>query len=271
MTSLDQQQLAAIATFLRRSDHARSNLLQDLMCSAEDALALLERQAEVAAVIRAGGPLTAAHMVQLRTLIESHEALAESVRSGLCLVGSYSHMLRDFASIISETLRIAKRSFDLAETVREVEQVIKVRFDRVPCRLTIAYEPAVVVGDADRLFRVIYLLLENSHGFVSTYCEGVEGAVEVSLSRDEEAHRLLLVIEDNGPGFDPAILEHLGKPGVYGDTPVSGAGWSLFFAQAVVNAHDGTLACGARADGRQGARVVISLPIAAAPATGELQ
>lgn len=100
-------------------------------------------------------------------------------------------------------------------------------------------EPCVVRGDEPRLRQVLVNLLSNAR--VHTPPGTV---VTVALRRD--GADVVLDVHDDGPGIPPALTPHLFDRFTRGDSARSRAGGStglgLAIVQAVVAAHDGTIA-----------------------------
>jgi len=70
-----------------------------------------------------------------------------------------------------------------------------------------------------------------------------------------------LILEDNGPGFDSEVLQHLFERRVKGRDS-SGHGLGLAFVDAVAHAHGGKATASNQEEG--GARIVVVLPMAVA-------
>jgi two-component system sensor histidine kinase RegB len=86
------------------------------------------------------------------------------------------------------------------------------------------------------------------------------GADRISLAASRREDQLGIVVKDNGPGFDPAVLERLGQP--YVSTKARpGSGLGLFLVANVVRKLGGTVEAGNAAD--RGAMVTLRLPLAA--------
>jgi signal transduction histidine kinase len=84
--------------------------------------------------------------------------------------------------------------------------------------------------------------------------------VTVSLRCNEG--RVLLLVEDDGPGFGPEIQDHLFSRRMKGANS-NGHGLGMAFIEAVVHAHGGTIS-GCNRDGG-GVRIEIQLPQAVMP------
>jgi two-component system, OmpR family, osmolarity sensor histidine kinase EnvZ len=79
--------------------------------------------------------------------------------------------------------------------------------------------PTNIVGDAQRLTRLIDNLLENA----LRYGANGEGIAHIEASVDTHKNHATLSIKDHGKGVDKAVLHTLTQPFVRGDTARSGA------------------------------------------------
>lgn len=120
----------------------------------------------------------------------------------------------------------------------------------------------IVNGHESRLGQVLVNLIENARSFVPD--EG--GRVVVSLSRSGK--RIVLTVDDNGPGIKPEALERIFER-FYTDRPAGEAfgqnsGLGLSISRQIVEAHGGRLTAeniaGAKPGDVRGARFVIALP-----------
>jgi nitrogen fixation/metabolism regulation signal transduction histidine kinase len=81
--------------------------------------------------------------------------------------------------------------------------------------------------------------------------------VTTRLLRERDAQFAELTVEDNGPGFEPTILEAAFEP--YVTSKPKGTGLGLAIVKKLAEEHGGTLAVTNRAEG--GARIVVRLPL----------
>ncbi len=81
--------------------------------------------------------------------------------------------------------------------------------------------------------------------------------VTISLSSSEDS--ALLVVEDDGPGFESEVLSQIFERRVKGRNS-TGHGLGLAFVEAVVRVHGGTIEASNGSEG--GARLTITLPLA---------
>lgn len=124
---------------------------------------------------------------------------------------------------------------------------------QAPSRLDYAnaFSPDVVIVSDPALQQVIFNVFDNA-------LEASPGRVEVRVERRGGA--LAIIVEDEGPGFDPNILATLGKP--YRSTKGRpGGGLGLFLVSNVMRKLGGTVSAYNRERG--GACVVLTLPLAA--------
>jgi len=113
-----------------------------------------------------------------------------------------------------------------------------------------------VLADRDQLTQVILNLLENARDAVAS--RGSDESVgRVTVRTAAAGGGLVLDVEDNGPGFDPALKEKLFAP--YFTTKDSGTGLGLAIVRRIVTDHGGRI--DAFSEPGRGARFVVELPV----------
>ena len=90
-----------------------------------------------------------------------------------------------------------------------------------------------ISADAALVHRMIANLFDNELKHLPASC-----AVTISLRAADEG--ALLIVEDNGPGFEPEVRSHIFERRVKGRNS-NGHGLGLAFVEAVVRAHGGTV------------------------------
>jgi two-component system, OmpR family, sensor kinase len=114
-----------------------------------------------------------------------------------------------------------------------------------------------VDGVRDDLHRLVLNLLENALRFTPPGTK-----VEVGLRR--EGGRVVLAVEDDGPGVPDALRGRLFERFVRGDGDAGGSfGLGLSIVRAVAEGHGGSVSLADPVDG-VGARFVVRLPAGAA-------
>lgn len=131
------------------------------------------------------------------------------------------------------------------------------------CRTMAERFAADVVVDAPIVLRVDALLVERllSNLLSNARRACPDGALRVLVSADPE--RVTLAVEDEGPGIPPEHREAVFEPFTRLDAARSrdrgGVGLGLYLCRQIARAHGGDIAAQARADGRSGARLLVTL------------
>ena len=181
------------------------------------------------------------------------EAIWRNLRSQARLV---SDML-DTSHILLGTLRLDRTPVDLAAVAQEAADMIQESAAARGVRLALELPPtpAWVHGDGGRLQQIVCNLLSNAAKFSK---EG--GVIEVTVRREQR--RVILVVEDDGPGIAPEFLPHIFDRFRQADSSVTrqhgGLGLGLAIARHLVEAHGGTITAANRLQG--GAVLTVALP-----------
>jgi signal transduction histidine kinase len=107
-----------------------------------------------------------------------------------------------------------------------------------------------ILADASKLRQVLVNLLDNA-------VHAVGAAGEVRVSGRVEGEKVMLAVEDTGPGVDPSIRGRLFEPLI--TTKAKGIGLGLPLVRRIVERHGGTVSYESRTQG--GARFVVRLPM----------
>ncbi|WP_439580663.1 ATP-binding protein, partial [Elioraea sp.] len=86
----------------------------------------------------------------------------------------------------------------------------------------------------------------------------------IRVALEQAPGELRIVVEDDGVGLPEEGRDALTEP--YVTRKTKGTGLGLAIVKKIMEDHAGRLALSDRADGAPGARVVLALPLAAAPA-----
>ena len=218
-------------------------------------------------------------MHQLHTITDS---LAHDLRSPLTAIrgklemslsaGSLDDNSEPIVSVIEELDRLTEflnKSLDVAEAKADALRLIQseVDLDELLRIMIDLYEPSMsekglqislqsggplkIEADEAMIHRMIANLFDNELKHLPA-----ASTINLLLKADESGASLIL--EDDGPGFDPEILPHLFERRVKGRKS-NGHGLGLAFIDAVVRAHGGAVSAGNRDCG--GARIIINLPL----------
>ncbi len=130
-------------------------------------------------------------------------------RSGAHLLTLINDVL-ELAKIESGKLQLDIAPFDLAHMVQDVSHMMQLRAQQKGLQLVLesASElPQYIEGDEARLRQVLVNLVENGIKFSR------EGQVTIRLGSETEATpRLLIEVEDTGPGIEPQEQQQLFQP-----------------------------------------------------------
>jgi signal transduction histidine kinase len=138
---------------------------------------------------------------------------------------------------------IAREGADFVR--RELEQ------HGIALELDIAPNLPTVLADEGQLRQALLNLVRNAREAMP---KGGHIAVRVHGTAQGG---VALIVEDDGPGIDPALRQHLFEP--FFTTKSHGTGLGLAITQQIAKAHGGTIDCEARAS-EPGTRFVLRLP-----------
>jgi len=171
-------------------------------------------------------------------------------------------------SVIRNMLDFARRSRgvvssvcvrDLLEkTLRLMRHVLKVR--RVTVSVEVPESLAPLRAKSNQMQQVFFNLIDNA---IDAMPEG--GAITVKAQC--EGDTCLLLFEDTGSGFEPAILPRVMEPFFTTKDPGKGTGLGLSICAGIIRAHGGTLQVGNSATG--GGQVLIRVPFRGPDAAAE--
>jgi PAS domain S-box-containing protein len=174
----------------------------------------------------------------------------DDMRKGLNVIAGRTDALSRFTTAYTALARLPhpnKRQIDLPTLIE--------RAARLETRKAIRMcpgKPVTIHADPDQVEQLLINLMRNA----------VDAALEtgggVQVGWEQNSHRVLIFIEDEGPGL--ANTANLFVP--FFTTKQSGSGIGLVLGRQIAEAHGGTLTLEPRKDGR-GARATITIPITA--------
>jgi two-component system, OmpR family, sensor histidine kinase BaeS len=144
-----------------------------------------------------------------------------------------------------------KEPLDLAEVIEDVIDAQRAALDEKNLAVKLELKPRVICGDADRLGQVFANLLQNSLRYTDS-----PGEIRIAVEGDR------VVWEDSSPGVAqedlPRLTEHLFRVEGSRSRAGGGSGLGLAIAEAIVQAHGGTLTAAASRLG--GLRIELRFP-----------
>lgn len=260
-----------MAGLLREDRAALQDRLEDLQRTTEElttAQEQLVRSARLAAVGRLsagvaheiGNPLAAIR--GLLDLMQTGDLDAQEEKEFIGRIQGEAerihHTIRDLLDFSrnepGQGVRV-EASADLAEVVSDTIKLIdrQTRFRDIELTLALADGIPRVRGDHERLRQLLLNLLFNAADAL-----GGKGRIDVSTTHGGEVARLL--VEDDGPGIDEAILEQVFDPFVTTKAPGQGTGLGLAVCHTIVDELGGSIEAANRQQG--GAAFEVTLPAA---------
>jgi|GEM_PF-3442487 len=179
---------------------------------------------------------------QLKLLVERVLAYADA-RTGAATLNetdfAVEPMIRRCASLI------------LADGPQQHVRDLSVRVD--------AEAPGHIRADETLMTQILVELLQNASTHTPKHSK-----IDISAGKNDFDGGLAIAVEDDGPGFDPAILKNVAHAFTLGDAELNrrqdGAGLGLAIVQSFVDLHGGRLSVGNRRGG--GASIEVALPAA---------
>ncbi|MDL2717935.1 MAG: HAMP domain-containing sensor histidine kinase [Acidobacteriota bacterium] len=149
----------------------------------------------------------------------------------------------DLAALVRHTLS------DLAETAARAHVAIEEDIPR---------DVPLLRADANLLKSSIWNLVQNGIQAMERHGGRLHVRLSAESGIEESGRRLVLSVEDEGPGIPDADLPRLFDP--YFSKKEGGVGLGLAMVKRIVEEHGGRVTAGPRADGRPGALFRVSLP-----------
>jgi signal transduction histidine kinase len=188
------------------------------------------------------------------------EVVLEETRAGLEHIGKIVADLKGFSRMDVEE----PAGCSLADVVEDAARLASLKLKHVAwLHVNVPAELPEILAVRRRLMQVVLNLLVNAGEALE---EHRAGKGEVRVTGRIEGERVVLLIEDNGPGFPPHVLPRLFEAFFTTKGPDTGTGLGLSISREVVEQFGGSLSADNRPEG--GARLRIELPIhrsAAAP------
>lgn len=173
------------------------------------------------------------------------------------------------AQIVRSFLAMARQRpgdfgrLDLRAVAREAVAVATPEIEAANAVLTLDLpeSPVPAAGDAEQLRQVVVNLLTNAAQAMAERPESRR--ITLSLAADARAGLARLAVTDTGPGVPTRIASRIFEP-LFTTKAGKGSGIGLALCHRLVTAHGGTIALDRALE--RGARFVVELPLAEAPA-----
>jgi signal transduction histidine kinase len=188
-------------------------------------------------------------------------AMQRTVRAMYGELGRMSRLVADLLTLsrLDSSVPLALHNMDVGRLLRDIADQMTPIAEGKDVRLVVSsQEQSVVQAEPDRLRQVVLNLVDNAVRFAPPGT-----SVQLSARRDLARNQVLIEVEDQGPGIPREDLPHIfdrfyrGDPSRARATGNSGLG--LAIAQAIVQAHGGTLS--AVSSPGNGAHFTVALPV----------
>lgn len=176
-------------------------------------------------------------------------------------VGHMTHLIDDLLDVARVTrglITLEKKPHDIRDILNQaIEQVSpQIVAKQQRFNLTPALEPALVIGDDQRLIQVIANLLNNASKYTQKF-----GQIDMYLKVQPE--QIVLEVVDNGIGIAPEMVDHVfdlfAQAKRTSDRSQGGLGLGLALVKSLVTSHGGTVYATSEGQGF-GSTFTISLP-----------
>lgn len=167
--------------------------------------------------------------------------------------------MKEMVNAFSEYARAPDIDISLVpidQLVQEVVELYRAQESRVKIVLTMDSDLPPIEADVGRMRQILHNLLRNSIEAL----EGTDGGrvdVHVHESELNEVPIVEIVVQDNGPGFQPGTINQIFDP--YVTTKPKGTGLGLAIVKKLVEEHVGVIDAVNGEDG--GALITIKLPL----------
>jgi PAS domain S-box-containing protein len=204
-------------------------------------------------------------------ILNREEVEPEQARRARAVIERQAHHLARLVDDLLDVTRISRGKIVLERTVLDARDLLRRTVEDhrgifeqhgLELSLDIPAAPVWLEADATRLSQVVGNLLQNAAKFTP---RGGRAAVCVRAADG----RATIRVRDDGAGIAPELLDRVFEPFTQGERTLArtkgGLGLGLALVKGLVELHGGAVA--ARSDGPgAGAELVVSLPLAAAPA-----
>jgi signal transduction histidine kinase len=153
------------------------------------------------------------------------------------LIGISNLIDRSLAEVRMTTGMPARHKlFSVADFIADTKIAAELEADAYQCRLTVSEIDRTLAVDADRdmLFSAVGNLLQNAFKFTAARSE-------VKLNAYAEADRILICVQDSGPGLAPGEAESIFVPFRQNGTDKSGFGRGLAICRRSTEINNGIL------------------------------
>ena len=240
------------------------NLMMEDLKTSKEKLVIAERIAAWQEIARRlaheiKNPLTPIQMA-MDTLKKSykkqHPQFGEILDESTTTVLEEADRLKKIVAEFSDFARMPKPEFARVDLNDIVKSSLSLYQGSTPLETNLAPGLPELDADRDQLNQVVLNLVENARDAIG---DRANGHIDVRTRSGEGADRVLLVVEDNGPGVPTEIKDKVFAPYFTTKHTKGGTGLGLAIVHRIINDHGGRITISDASGG--GARFAIELPL----------
>ena len=241
-------------------------MMKDLKASKES-LVIAERIAAWQEIARRmaheiKNPLTPIQMAMdtlRKTWKKQHPSFGEILEESTTTVMQEADRLKQIVSEFSAFARMPKPEFDRLDLNELVRSALALYQEAAPVEIRLDDRLPRIDADKNQLSQVVLNLVENARDAIGQHLGSSEGRITVSTRLGEAADRVMLIVEDNGPGIPVDLKDKVFAPYFTTKHTKGGTGLGLAIVHRIVSDHGGRIAVADAPGG--GARFAIELPL----------
>jgi signal transduction histidine kinase/DNA-binding response OmpR family regulator len=185
------------------------------------------------------------------------KAQLEMVKKNAMRLLRLVNQLMDFRKIEEAKMKIRASENNILEFVKEITGAFKemAAKKKITFRVDSTERDLKVWFDVNMLDKILFNILSNAFKYTNDH-----GSIDVTVTRDEPSHNVLIRIADSGVGMGPETLEHAfdlfyqSNEGTY-----KGTGIGLALSRELITLHHGSI--NIKSEKWKGATFEISLPL----------
>ena len=231
-------------------DRNELRLVQNKLAAANEELIRIDRMKSLFLSMAAHDlrtPLSAIHGYSEMLLLGILEPGSEKSLDYINIIHQQSARLNqliddivDLDIIEQGQLALDRAPCDLHKLLHETITAFKFHLERrnIVVQYNLSPEPITIMADTEKMLRVFYNLIGNAIKYIS-------GEGQITLTTQKKADKVIIEIEDNGPGMSAEQLNKLFslyyRTKEAEESSVRGSGLGLFIVRTMVEAHKGQI------------------------------
>jgi two-component system nitrogen regulation sensor histidine kinase NtrY len=243
---------------------AAFNFMMEDLRTSKERLVIAERIAAWQEIARRlaheiKNPLTPIQMAMdtlRKTWKKQHPSFGEILEESTTTVMEEADRLKHIVSEFSGFARMPKPEFQRLDLNELVRSALALYLGAAPIDIRLAEALPRIDADKNQLNQVVLNLVENARDAIG---QRGDGRITVSTRFGDASDRVMLIVEDNGPGIPVDLKDKVFAPYFTTKHGKGGTGLGLAIVHRIVSDHGGRIAVADVAGG--GARFAIELPL----------